>query len=158
MLFGPSDQVVVFIALIYVQCSLSPIVWFKFVIWCYKKTRWRVLIDGWALFLIGGVDVWILPQLGYPSSPYCTDLPATDGSGQTLISYLIFWLHFCTEAVATCRPSWKFSKTKLDRIFLSVSTTCDKCKSDDGTLGHLFWSCPKLRTFWDNSWSTTVFW
>lgn len=43
-----------------------------------------------------------------------------------------------------------FSRTKLNRIFPSVSATCDKCKSDDGTLGHLFWSCPKLRTFWDD--------
>ena len=41
-----------------------------------------------------------------------------------------------------------FSKTKLNRIFPSVSPTCDKCKSGDGTLGHLFWSCPKLRPFW----------
>lgn len=43
-----------------------------------------------------------------------------------------------------------FSKTKLNRIFPSVSATCDKCKSANGTLGHLIWSCPKLRTFWDN--------
>ena len=41
-----------------------------------------------------------------------------------------------------------FSKTKLNRIFPSVSPTCDKCRSADGSLGHLFWSCPKLRNFW----------
>ena len=41
-----------------------------------------------------------------------------------------------------------FPKTKLNRIFPSVSSTCDKCKSGDGTLGHLFWSCPKLTSFW----------
>lgn len=35
-------------------------------------------------------------------------------------------------------------------IFPSVSATCDECKSDDGTLGHLFWSCPKLQTFWED--------
>uniref|UniRef100_A0A671XVP2 Reverse transcriptase domain-containing protein n=1 Tax=Sparus aurata TaxID=8175 RepID=A0A671XVP2_SPAAU len=41
-----------------------------------------------------------------------------------------------------------FSKTRLNRIFPSVSAICDKCKSDVGTLGHLFCSCPKLRIFW----------
>lgn len=41
-----------------------------------------------------------------------------------------------------------FSKTKLNRIFPSVSAACDKCKASDGTLGHLFWACPKLTAFW----------
>lgn len=41
-----------------------------------------------------------------------------------------------------------FSKTKLKRIFPSVSPTCDWCKSGNGTQGHLFWYCPKLRRFW----------
>ena len=43
-----------------------------------------------------------------------------------------------------------FSKTKLNRMFPSVSATCDKCALYDGTLGHLFWSCPKLQNFWDD--------
>lgn len=43
-----------------------------------------------------------------------------------------------------------YSKTKLNRIFPSVSAICDKCKSNDGTLAHLFWDCHKLRGFWDD--------
>lgn len=42
----------------------------------------------------------------------------------------------------------QFSKAKLKRMLDSVSATCDKCKSCVGTLGYLFWSCPKLKNFW----------
>ena len=31
-----------------------------------------------------------------------------------------------------------YSKTRLNKIFPDVSPTCDRCKSADGTLGHLF--------------------
>jgi len=42
-----------------------------------------------------------------------------------------------------------YSKTKLNKIFPSVSALCVyRCKSSDGTLAHLFWGCPKLRSFW----------
>ncbi|CAI5656405.1 unnamed protein product [Oreochromis niloticus] len=41
-----------------------------------------------------------------------------------------------------------FSKTKLCSIFPSLSSLCYRCKALDGTLGHLFWSCPTLRSFW----------
>lgn len=32
----------------------------------------------------------------------------------------------------------------------SVSPMCQKCHSAEGTLGHLFWSCPKLHNFWSD--------
>ena len=43
-----------------------------------------------------------------------------------------------------------YSKTKLNKIFPTVSPTCDKCKTSDGTLAHLFWDCSKLSGFWDD--------
>lgn len=43
---------------------------------------------------------------------------------------------------------YHYSKTKLNRIFPSVSSVCDKCQIAEGSLAHLFWSCPKLQNFW----------
>jgi len=40
-----------------------------------------------------------------------------------------------------------FSNDKLHQIF-PVSPTCDRCKSAEGSLTHLFWTCPKLYEFW----------
>lgn len=41
-----------------------------------------------------------------------------------------------------------YSKTKLNKIFPSISPRCDRCSSAEGTLAHLFWFCPKLFGFW----------
>lgn len=43
-----------------------------------------------------------------------------------------------------------YSKTRLNRLFPSISPMCDKCKAGDGTLGHLFFLCPMLQTFWSD--------
>lgn len=43
-----------------------------------------------------------------------------------------------------------YSCTKLHSFYPSVSPICPKCKSAEGTLGHLFWSCPKLNKFWSD--------
>lgn len=40
-----------------------------------------------------------------------------------------------------------YSKTKLNRIFPSVSPVCDKCHIAEGSLAHLSWFCPKLHNF-----------
>ncbi len=40
-----------------------------------------------------------------------------------------------------------YSKTKLSKIFGSVSPICDRCGVDEGSLSHLFWSCPVLNKF-----------
>lgn len=45
-----------------------------------------------------------------------------------------------------------YSKTKLNRIFPSVSPECDKCLSAEGSLAHLLWFCPTLHNYW-----TTIF-
>lgn len=41
-----------------------------------------------------------------------------------------------------------YSRTKLHSIYPSVSPLCIKCKSNEGTLAHLFWFCPKICKFW----------
>lgn len=43
-----------------------------------------------------------------------------------------------------------YSCTKLHSFYPGVSSICPKCKAAEGTLCHLFWSCPKLRTFWSD--------
>lgn len=29
-----------------------------------------------------------------------------------------------------------------------MDPSCDKCESEDASLIHMFWTCPKLKTFW----------
>ena len=43
-----------------------------------------------------------------------------------------------------------YSCTKLHSFYPSVSPICSKCQSAEGTLGHLFWFCPKLNQFWSD--------
>ena len=43
-----------------------------------------------------------------------------------------------------------YSKTKLHKIFDSVSPMCDRCGGAEGSLSHLFWYCPVLDNFWSD--------
>lgn len=43
-----------------------------------------------------------------------------------------------------------YSKTRLNKIFPSISPQCDRSKMAEGTLAHLFWFCPILYDFWSN--------
>ena len=43
-----------------------------------------------------------------------------------------------------------YSCVKLHSFYPSISPICSKCKSAEGTLGHLFWFCPKLNQFWSD--------
>lgn len=43
-----------------------------------------------------------------------------------------------------------YSKTKLNKIFESVSSMCDRCGTAEGSLSHLFWHCPVLSNFWSD--------
>ena len=47
-------------------------------------------------------------------------------------------------------PSIKVCVCKLDSFYPSVSPLCSKCNSAEGSLGHLFWACPKLTKFWSD--------
>lgn len=41
-----------------------------------------------------------------------------------------------------------YSKTKLSKIYDFVSPICDRCKTKERFLSHMFWFCPKLFNFW----------
>ena len=46
-----------------------------------------------------------------------------------------------------------YSKARLHTFYSLVSPLCDKCKSKDGTLLHLFWGCPFIKSFWSSVFS-----
>uniref|UniRef100_A0AAR2LAI9 Reverse transcriptase domain-containing protein n=2 Tax=Pygocentrus nattereri TaxID=42514 RepID=A0AAR2LAI9_PYGNA len=41
-----------------------------------------------------------------------------------------------------------YSRTKLHKIFESISPLCERCKIEEGSLTHMFITCPVLQTFW----------
>ncbi len=40
------------------------------------------------------------------------------------------------------------SKTKLSKFYPDVDPYCDKCKTEEASLIHMFWTCPSLEKFW----------
>lgn len=47
-----------------------------------------------------------------------------------------------------------WSKTRLSKIKPDLDPTCDRCRQDPATLLHMFWTCPKLYTYWVNIFET----
>lgn len=45
------------------------------------------------------------------------------------------------------------TKTMLLKIFPNVDPACPRCKGQPADYMHMFWSCPKLYTFWANIFS-----
>lgn len=45
------------------------------------------------------------------------------------------------------------TKTRLVKIFPDIDPTCPRCKGQPADYIHMFWSCPKLYTFWANIFS-----
>ena len=41
-----------------------------------------------------------------------------------------------------------YSRTKLAKIYPDITDNCNRCSQSPGNLSHMFWSCPKLATFW----------
>lgn len=41
-----------------------------------------------------------------------------------------------------------YFKTKLRKIYNSFYPVCDRCKTEEGSLSHMVWFCPKLFHFW----------
>lgn len=52
-----------------------------------------------------------------------------------------------------------YTKSKLNKMYSSVSPLCDRCKSSDGTHAHTFCFCPEISEFWKNifQWYSNVF-
>ena len=40
------------------------------------------------------------------------------------------------------------TKSRLVKIFPTVDPSCPRCKGQPADYIHMFWSCPKLHTFW----------
>ena len=43
-----------------------------------------------------------------------------------------------------------YSKVKLSKMYPNTDPMCDRCKAFPATLGHMFWSCPKLSNYWNS--------
>ncbi len=46
------------------------------------------------------------------------------------------------------------SKVKLAQMFSGTSSLCNRCQCAEGTLIHMFWTCPKLEHFWRSIFNT----
>lgn len=44
---------------------------------------------------------------------------------------------------------WYRVPTLLNKIYLSVPSTCWRCQQPNGLLLHIFWTCPRVHPFWD---------
>lgn len=42
------------------------------------------------------------------------------------------------------------TKARLAKMFPNVDSSCPRCKGQPADYIHMFWSCPKLNTFWAN--------
>ncbi len=43
-----------------------------------------------------------------------------------------------------------YTPERLHKISISYSECCLRCKTEVGTLLHMFWSCSELETYWRN--------
>ena len=55
--------------------------------------------------------------------------------------------HSVLQCKVVHRVHW--SKSKLARIYPGSDSSCDKCHLGPASLGHMFWACPALQSFWD---------
>lgn len=42
-----------------------------------------------------------------------------------------------------------WSKQRLHRIYPTIDPSCDRCGLTPTSLGHMFWTCPKLTNYWN---------
>ena len=47
-----------------------------------------------------------------------------------------------------------YTNAKLAKIYPTVSEACNRCNQSPATHCHMFWSCPKLKTFWQRIFDT----
>lgn len=47
-----------------------------------------------------------------------------------------------------------YTNAKLARIYPTISNSCNRCNQSPATHCHMFWSCSKLTTFWQNIFDT----
>lgn len=47
-----------------------------------------------------------------------------------------------------------WSRQKLNKIFPEVDPACNRCGLEPASLAHMFWSCPRLPSYWENMFLT----
>lgn len=47
-----------------------------------------------------------------------------------------------------------WSKTRLSKIKDGFDSTCDRCRQQPASVLHMFWTCPKLGSFWKSIFET----
>lgn len=71
---------------------------------------------------------------------------------QRIFSSSICLRHAVVQFKIVHRLHW--SKVRLSKINPDMDPTCDRCRQDPATLLHMFWTCPKLYTFWKTIFET----
>ncbi len=69
-----------------------------------------------------------------------------------MMNVFTFHLFHCTNIRSEC-VGMSYEKETLERlhkISISYSDCCPRCKTEVGTLLHMFWSCSELETYWRN--------
>lgn len=65
---------------------------------------------------------------------------------QRIYSSSICLRHTVIQFKIVHRLHW--TKDRLSRIKTDIDPTCDRCRQAPATLLHMFWSCPRLYSFW----------
>lgn len=47
-----------------------------------------------------------------------------------------------------------WTKQKLHKIFPEIDPSCDRCGLEPASVGHMFWSCPRILNYWNNIFQT----
>lgn len=49
---------------------------------------------------------------------------------------------------------WHMSPAKLAKMFPNVASKCWKCRNKEGTYYHMWWTCDRVKNYWEkkNSW------
>lgn len=47
-----------------------------------------------------------------------------------------------------------YTNHRLSKFYPNVADSCNRCNQSPADLMHMFWSCPKLRTFWSEIFAT----
>lgn len=101
---------------------------------------------------------WTWTNLDRLKNNWETDLnePITDDTWHKIIqgifSSSICLKHAVIQFKIVHRLHW--SKVRLSKIKADIDPTCDRCRQDPATLLHMFWTCPKLCTFWQSIFET----
>lgn len=118
--------------------------------------------EGYARHSLAKIYKWLAPVCGEEKPSFIIkwerDLGRTLGNGT--------WQKVCAaahkssvacniqEAGYKLLSRWYRTPRVLHRMFPSSSNRCWRCNGEEGTIYHIFWSCPVLERFWQTVWQT----